>query len=181
MNLSENEMLALWRQVMNIDVNRTNCQVEVDDGIEIDALLRTHIKQWYDNLLETAPLQWLPQTDVASQAVATANSEGVVNIELPNGCVRLSQLMLQGWQQPVTQFHQPDDDVALMQTSPYLRGALCNPVAVLYEQSVMAYSIEPGTQPVVTQLLAVMRNDAGKYVFSRSAIATIPQFGAWMQ
>ena len=47
---SREEMIALWRKVMNIDVARRECSVERADGIDVDALLQQHIDVWYGNL-----------------------------------------------------------------------------------------------------------------------------------
>ena len=44
-NLTESEMLSLWKQVMRLETPRRDCTVEWDDGIDLDALLLTHIKQ----------------------------------------------------------------------------------------------------------------------------------------
>ena len=172
---SREEMIALWRKVMNIDVARRECSVERADGIDVDALLQQHIDVWYGNLLQTAPLKWVPVSDVAQLVNVSADAEGVVTLVLPEHCVRLMEVQMQGWRQSVCEFASPDSEVAHMQASQWLRGGNCNPVAVAYDNRVVLYSITHAQEPVVALARGVIRPHDGSYVFSEQAISTIPR------
>ena len=82
-NLNESEMLALWKQLMHLDTPRRDCAVEWNDGVDIDALLTTHIKQWYAQLLNTAPCHLLPVQDVKSDVLLQACIDGTVEATPP--------------------------------------------------------------------------------------------------
>ncbi|MGN0214723.1 MAG: hypothetical protein ACI4AH_07965 [Muribaculaceae bacterium] len=176
MRMSETEMVALWRQLMNLDVPLRDCVVERDDGIDIDGLLRSHIRIWYDNLLRTAPSEMLPVKDVSGEVTAEADASGVVTLTLPMRCVRLLEVQMQGWSRPVSRFVTADSPEAQMQSSPWLRGGCEQPVAVKHADRVVLFGIEPGSEPVVKRALAVMRPDTGFIEVARGALATIPRF-----
>ena len=60
MTMSEKEMVAMWRQMMNLDVPRSDCQVERADGIDLDGLLLANVRLWYEHQLLTASPDVLP-------------------------------------------------------------------------------------------------------------------------
>ena len=83
MTMSEKEMVAMWRQMMNLDVPRSDCQVERADGIDLDGLLLANVRLWYEHQLLTASPDVLPVEDVRGETVADADSDGVVTLTLP--------------------------------------------------------------------------------------------------
>lgn len=178
MVLSGAEMTTLWRQILGYDTPRRDCSIERDDGIDVDSLILTHINQWYEHLLFTAPIHWLPVSDVSNLTQASADAEGVVTLILPEHSVRPVEVMLQGWTQPVCEFLQPTDDKAKMQSSIWLRGGMECPVAIAYDHRLILYSTTPGATPVVQTARTVVRPPADSYVFGTEALSTIPQFGA---
>ncbi|MGM9836222.1 MAG: hypothetical protein ACI30L_05695 [Muribaculaceae bacterium] len=176
MTMSEKEMVAVWRQMMNLDVPRSDCRVERADGVDLDGLLLTNVRLWYEHLLLTAPPEQLPVADVSAEAVAEADSSGVVTLTLPARCVRLLEVQMQGWQCSATRLLNPDNAEALLQSSPWLRGGGECPVAVRHADRVMLYSIAPGAEPVVQRALAVVRPGSGLVVIGRDALSSIPRF-----
>lgn len=176
MRMSETEMVALWRQIMNLDVPRRDCVVEREDGIDVDGLLRSHIRLWYEHLLLTAPNNLVPVEDVGSETTAQADACGVVTLTLPARCVRLLEVEMQGWRGALSRFAEPDSVEAQMQRSPWLRGGNEHPVAVKHPDRVVLYGITPGSEPVVRRALAVVRPEAGYIVVSREALSTVPRF-----
>ena len=174
--MSEKEMVAMWRQMMNLDVPRSDCQVERADGIDLDGLLLANVRLWYEHQLLTASPDVLPVEDVSAEAVAEADSSGVVTLTLPARCVRLLEVQMQGWQCSATRLLNPDNAEALLQSSPWLRGGREQPVAVRHADRVVLYGITPGAEPVVQRALAVVRPAAGQIVIGRDALSTMPRF-----
>ena len=89
MSCSPSEMLDLWKTVMRLTPVRRECTIERDDGIDLDALLTLHIRQWYAHLLATAPPLWLPVDDLKDHITLTARAGGVVEAARPPQCGRL--------------------------------------------------------------------------------------------
>ena len=176
MTMSEKEMVAMWRQMMNLDVPRSDCQVERADGIDLDALLLTNVRLWYEHQLLTASPDVLPVEDVRGETVADADSDGVVTLTLPRRCIRLLEVQMQGWKRSATRLLEPDSTEAQIQSSPWLRGGCEQPVAVRHADRVVLYGITPGAEPVVQRALAVVRPAAGQIVIGRDALSTMPRF-----
>jgi hypothetical protein len=174
--LSESKMLALWKQIMHLDAVRHECTVERDDGIDIDALLLTHISQWYAHLLATTPVEWLPVDDVKADVTMTADSSGVVTAIVPARCVRPVEWKLSGWQCSVTRFLNPDDDEARLQHDTWLRAGKCHPAVVDCSNRLLLYSIDTDATPVLDIARCVVRPADGSYIFHNEAIATIPGY-----
>lgn len=64
--LTEDEMLALWRQARGLDTgNVYNAVTDRIDGIDVDALLVQQMRGWYADLLLHAPEQLLVCTDLS--------------------------------------------------------------------------------------------------------------------
>lgn len=175
-NLSENEMLTLWKRQMHIDVLRRECSIERDDGINLDDMLLTHLRQWYANLLLTAPLHWVPVEDLRAYVQLSATADGVVTAFLPERCVRPVEWQLTGWQRSVTTFYDPDTTAARAQQSHWLRGCLSNPVAVKYDNRLMLYGIMAGTSPTLLQARCVALPDEGRYICHQDALSTLPKW-----
>ena len=176
MTMSEKEMVAMWRQMMNLDVPRSDCQVERADGIDLDALLLTNVRLWYEHQLLTASPDVLPVEDVSGETVAAADDDGVVTLTLPRRCIRLREVQMQGWKRSATRLLEPDSAEAQMQSSPWLRGGCEQPVVVRHADRVVLYGITPGAEPVVQRALAVVRPAAGQIVIGRDALSTMPRF-----
>ncbi len=172
---SESEMLTLWKQILHLEVPRTDCSVQRTDGINLDALITTHIRQWYAHLLTTAPAHLLPVENIASLVTLTSR-QGVVEITLPTHCVRPLEVKLNGWKQSVTEFLVPHHPKAKMQSSPLMRSGCENPTAVLSGNKLTLYSIAPDKVAMLETLRAVVKPTEGTYTFGQEALATIPRF-----
>lgn len=174
--LSEDETVALWRKILNFDISRRECSVERDDGINLDELLKVHIRQWYAHLLSTAPAGWVPTSDVSSLAQVNVDKDGVATVILPEHCVRVLEIQMSGWHRPICEFLSPTCRESKMQISEWLRGGTENPVAVAYSDRLILYSVDTATQASILRLYAVIRPYQDTYTFSHEAMSTIPQF-----
>lgn len=176
--LSEDETVALWRKILNFDITRRDCTVERDDGIDLNELLKVHIRQWYAHLLNTAPAEWLPTSDVATLAQVSVDGYGVATITPPEHCVRILELQMNGWHRPICEFMSPTSRESKMQASEWLRGGPECPVVVDYGNRLMVYSVDTAKDASLLMLRAVIRPYQGNYTFSEEALATIPQFAS---
>ena len=173
-NLTESEMLALWKQVMRLDTPRRDCTVEWDDGIDLDALLLTHIKQWYAHQLNHAPVQLLPIEDLASQ-VPLDTRDGIVIATTPVQCVRPVEWKLAEWQHSVTEFLDPCSHEAMLQLNEWTRGGACNPAIIDYGFQMLMMSTT-GTSPQLETARCVVRPSDGSYQFHSDLLSTIPEW-----
>ena len=172
-DLSEAQMLQLWKQVSHLETPRRDCVVEWDDGIDMDALLLTHIKQWYAHLLNTAPAALLPTEDVKDELRLDVGSSGMVITSLPSRCVRPVSVKLSSWKQCVTQFLDPCSHEAMLQLNEWTRGGDCCPAIIDYGFQLLMTAGQQ-SQPIVEMALAVVRPADGSYRFHASLLSTIP-------
>lgn len=173
-NLDESQMLHLWKQVMRLDTPRRDCTAEWDDGIDIDALLLTHIKQWYAHQLNTAPAHLLPIENLAGQVPLTS-SNGIVIATVPQQCVRPVEWKLSEWQRSVTQFLDPCSHEAMLQLNEWTRGGACNPAIIDYGFQLLMMSTK-STTPLLELARCVVRPADGNYRFHASLLSTIPEW-----
>lgn len=176
MNVSEQEMLTLWRRVMHLDPVRRECTVERDDGIDVDALLLIHLRQWYAHLLVTAPLEWVPIEDVRAQVDVSADQQGVVTAVLPSCAVRPVEWQLAGWDHSVTTFVDPHTPLARRQLNMWTRSGTMDPAAVWHPGRLTLYSLPAGVSPVLLLARCVAAPEQNRYVFHQSALETLPRW-----
>lgn len=177
LRVSESEMLTLWKNILHLDVPRTDCDVQRIDGIDLDATIWLHIRQWYAHLLQTAPLHMVPVEDVIGTAIITTNFDGLTQVQMPARCVRPVEVRMVGWKRSVTEFLSPDHPVAKMQSNALLRAGNENPVVVAYDNRLELYpSATTGMPAAVENLRAVTAPADGTFAFSPEALHTIRQF-----
>lgn len=176
LHLSASEMLALWKKELRLEPVVRDCTVERDDGIDIDALLELHIRQWYAHLLNTAPVEWLPVEDVKADVALTTDAHGMVSATVPPQCVRPVEWQLTAWQRPVTQFLAPDSHEAQVALDPYTGAGPNRPAAIDYGNRLLLLAIATSTQPALATARCVVRPADGTFAFHQAALATIPQW-----
>ena len=175
-NLTQREMLDLWKQVMRLDTPRRDCTVEWDDGIDLDTLLTTHIKQWYAHQLATAPAHLLPIEDVKDLVALTA-SNGMVIASVPSQCVRPVEWRLLGWKRSVTEFLDPCSHEAMLQINEWTRGGDCNPAIIDYGFQLLMTAGSSTTAKLLTARCVVRPTD-GTFRFHSQLLSTIPEWKA---
>ncbi len=173
-NLTESEMLDLWKQILHLETPRRDCTVEWDDGIDLDALLLTHIKQWYAHQLNTAPAKLLPIEDLASQ-VPINTRNGIVVATVPEQSVRPVEWKLAEWQRSVTEFLDPCSHEAMLQLNEWTRGGASDPAIIDYGFQMLMMSTAGGS-PQLERDRCVVRPAAGTYRFHSELLSTIPQW-----
>ncbi|MBO4870726.1 MAG: hypothetical protein J5565_01930 [Muribaculaceae bacterium] len=176
LNLTETEMLALWKRVMHIEPVRRECAVERDDGINLDDFLLIHLRQWYAHLLLTAPIEWLPVEDLKTDVPLSSTDTGVATAMLPTRCVRPVEWRLAGWPHSVTRFLAPDDPAALAQRSEWIRSGVNNPAIIAHDDRLTLYGITPGTAPVLLTARCVATPEDGRYILHHDALSALPRW-----
>ncbi len=173
-SFSETEIITLWRRVLGFDPTRTDCTVEAVDGIGIDEWIRPRIRQWYLNLLDTAPARLLPVNEFGRAAGITVMGHSIALITTPDSARRVISLKLQGWSRAIVPVAESlaSDQLARL-ASPYGKPGNGNPLAVIRaDGSILAAPVDI---PVVESLRAVADTSPGTYTFDESLIASIPK------
>ncbi len=174
MDLSEQQMLALYKTMTHLDEVRRDCTIERDDGIDLDGWLALRLQQWYAQLLETAPAEWLPVEDVKAQVALAVDACGVARATVPAQCVRPVEWRLAGWHSSVVSFMSPRDPQVRLQHNPWTRGSACRPAAIDYGDHLLLYSVPDGGEARVDVARCVVRPADGHYRFHAAALSTLP-------
>ena len=181
MTLTHAQMLALWRRAAGLEESRSDCSIEQFGGLDSDAAIATAMRQWYLNLLDTAPLRHLQLTDIAAGLQLKADSEvpGKYSIQLPANVRRACSLVLVGsvLSVPILEsgsVASPDmARLAALQANPFSRAGALRPVAVRSGSTVTLFSASQAV-PVLSRLWAVVDPGDETYVMDESALSLLP-------
>jgi hypothetical protein len=177
MKLTDAQMLALWRRAQGLEAERSDCSVEVFEGYDIASALSTAMRQWYLNLLDTAPLQYLVCTDISTQITLTNIADGVWQFSLGAEVRRLISLQIEGCTHPsnIQTYDNAQREFAL-NTNRYSRRGTANPAAVQLGTTVTLYCrTATGNAPVIVSAMAVTDPGDEWYIFNESALSLIPK------
>lgn len=127
------QMVSVWRQRAGLMPARTDCSIEAEDGIDIDALLQAEIRKWQLRMLDTADPAMLGITDIAARCVVGTDLRGRHYIILPDDCRRVVSVRMASWLRPVTPMS-PEQSLRRMQlaANPYGAPGPAGPLAVAY-------------------------------------------------
>ena len=173
MELSESEMLDLWKTMMQLQPAHYGCTIERTDGIDIDELLLIHIRKWYASLLLSAPDGIVPVEDVKDRLSVMVADNGVVTAMVPPECVRPVEWKLKAWQKSVTLFLQPNVPEAAYLHNEWTRPGVCDPAAVDYGNRILLFTLPNGELPIFDMARCAVRPTNGKYVFPASALESL--------
>lgn len=173
MELSESEMLDLWKTMMQLQPAHYGCTIERTDGIDIDELLLIHIRKWYASLLLSAPDGIVPVEDVKDRLSVMVADNGVVTAMVPPECVRPVEWKLKAWQKSVTLFLQPNVPEAAYLHNEWTRPGVCDPAAVDYGNRILLFTLPDGELPIFDMARCVARPTNGKYVFHASVLESL--------
>ena len=173
MELSESEMLDLWKTMMQLQPAHYGCTIERTDGIDIDELLLIHIRKWYASLLLSAPDGIVPVEDVKDRLSVMVADNGVVTAMVPPECVRPVEWKLKAWQKSVTLFLQPNMPEAAYLHNEWTRPGVCDPAAVDYGNRILLFTLPDGELPIFDMARCVVRPTNGKYVFHASVLESL--------
>ena len=173
MELSESEMLDLWKSMMQLQPAHYGCAIERPDGIDIAELLLIHFRKWYASLLLSAPDGFVPVEDVKDRLSVMVADNGVVTAMVPPECVRPVEWKLKAWQKSVTLFLQPNVPEAAYLHNEWTRPGVCDPAAVDYGNRILLFTLPDGELPIFDMARCVVRPTNGKYVFHASVLESL--------
>lgn len=163
-------MLGHWRSARGLEPERGDCSVEIFDGADVTARLATEMRQWYLNLLDTAPLRYLTLTDIAAKVHPVVTEiQGLWTAHLPRDVRRTVSLLLEGAPAPAPVL--AADRLPGRVYNPYVRGCDAAPRAFAVDGILYIYS---SRMPVLKALTAVIDPGDEEYVFDESALGLIP-------
>ena len=133
------------------------------------------MRQWYLDLLATAPAEMLAVTDLTLSATVKRAPEGRLFIDLPAPAVRVVRVRVAGWQRDAEITIDPHSPLARRQANRYSRGGVENPVAVLSGRRLELFSAESSKAIPGVEALWVI-NDTGpdSYSFDERAWGLLP-------
>lgn len=173
-DLTEQEMLELYKTLTHLTTVRRDCTVERDDGIDLDAWLTLRLQQWYAQLLATGQQEWLPIEDVKDDVTLAVDANGAVRATVPPRCVRPVEWRLQHWLHSATTFLNPSDPLVRLQLNPWTRGNANVPAAVDHGDHLLLFSAPKADNPLLTMARCVVRPADGHYRFHAAALSTLP-------
>lgn len=173
--IPKSEMAARYRLFAGLVHSREDCTVEYTDGLALDAMIGDSLRRAYVRLLREAPRGLLAVEDVAS-AFGSPESlrEGLAVLRLPEACVRLFELRLEGWTRPAEV--EPSEALPAMLMAAdniYTSPAPGAPRAVLGPDGRSVY-LHPMTSRAVTLARGVL--DPGPERFTLDEAALTPLF-----
>lgn len=175
LELSKAEMLAQWMLRRHLEPVRTDCLVERDDAVDLEAVCAMEMRAWYLELLATAPAELLAPTDVAAECDCEASADGYsVDVWLPESVVRPLSARLAGWGRSAAVVG-PDDPSARLCATRFGAGGVAEPVAVAEAGGRLRLYSRPSTRraPVVESLLAAVDTGPERYRFDERALSLI--------
>lgn len=98
---TRDDMLRLWRTRAGLEPVRTDCRVEMVEGINADTFIEPAMRAWYLRLLDTADPALLPVDDVHNEIrlVLTPTRDAATGT-LPPRVRRLLEVRMTGWLNP---------------------------------------------------------------------------------
>lgn len=172
MTLTHSEMLSRWMLHCGFEPLRADAAVVRTDGIDLERLMAQQMRQWYLDLLDTAPVEMLETDDIAAQLDVTTDGDGVGRVALPADCRRLISIRVKGWSRDAT-IVDAGSALARRQCNRLTRGGSACPVAVVEGRRVALYSLA-GDTAVVESAMAVMRPADDVYRLDERALSLIP-------
>ena len=138
------------------------------DGIDTDEIMTALMEDWYRNLLHSAYIHLLNPVEIAPDCSLKKLSDRHGMITLPEGTLRLTEIVMDGWTGSPTIITDRSSRMARLQQSPYTSGSPLSPVAVVDGLRVDIY-------PPAGNLISVKAivDIPGVYALDSAAFATI--------
>lgn len=169
LHLTEAQLLHEWQLRAFPEPVNSGCDITRDDGVDLEALLRARMLDWYRGLIHDAPFDML--APVAIELPVEVDGDGVGHVALPDNLVRVAAVSAGGCcAELVTDCHSRK---ALLQRSPYTRAAASKPVAVLKGRCIDIFVVRPDCRRVLLQAVV---DDGVTFSLDAAALSTIPGF-----
>lgn len=171
--LTTDEMLVQWKLHRGFAPLRADCVIERTDGVDLDAILRLEMRDWYLNLLDNAPIEMLAPTDIKNSIAIMKQSDGSGVVTLPENCRRVVEFQLKGWRQPAKIITNMNSHEAMLQTNKYSRAKCQSPIVIKHHNKLFIYSLPNDTNPTIEQALAIMEPADGSYILDERGLSLI--------
>lgn len=175
MRLNPQQMLAHWRRAHGHEAARSDCSVEIFEGMDTQVSMSAKMRQWYLRMLDTAPLRYVTLTDISGRISAERTGDGTWRVDLPQDVRRLVSLRLQGCAHDAAVRPRGDDDRGeALQANRYSRSGQWQPKAVAEAggRTVTLYCRGMNTA-VITEARAVTDPGDETYEFNESALTLL--------
>lgn len=176
MRLTHEQMLALWRRLRGYEPERSDCSVEIFEGIDRTAVMSSRMRSWYLNLLDTADAQFLKPADIAAKLKWTRTAPGVWTAGVPADVRRVLSVTPAGTYAPVAVTSPGGNPRAeALSANPYGRGS-CRPLCAFDGRTLALYT-SPEVTAMPVEVMAVQDPGDEFYEFDESALSLItPEF-----
>lgn len=171
--MTEQEMLNYWKTKLRLNPVRKGCIIEREDGIDLDEVIIQRMREWYANILATAPWDKLPIKDLTDSLNYTISPNLVVRVELPQHVIEPIEWKMESWKRASTTFYQPDCYMSSLQYNFYSRGRSAKPIMIRLTQHVIIYTAAHSSDTIIRALCTVRPTD-GTYQLAESLLATVP-------
>ena len=168
---TDSQMLSLWMDRLDLNPIHTGCSIQTVEGLDTESEIRRRMRQWYLNLLDTAPPSLLP---VSENAMGTAlSSEGLFyRVALPEATRRVVSVKAQGWLAAVAPLSADEAAARLGRiASPFGRPGNNSPLAVYSDGALL---VTPVNIPALDSLRLVLDPGPTVYTLDDSLLSTIP-------
>lgn len=171
LTLTNEQMARIWRARAAIESADSDSSFERFDAVDIADAINFAMRQWYLNLLDTAPLSCLVATDITEKLKQKSAGAVWITAELPSDCRRLTSLTLASSPLPVRIVDDINDDVKLKRilANTYTRGAAFEPRAFVVQR--MLTVIAPS--PAISSAVGIVDPGDETYTLDESALTLI--------
>lgn len=131
--LSKAQMLERCRLVGGLEPLRSDASVEYTDGIDIDAILESHLRSRYLEMLDSGRAESVAADDISAtvRVSETEVSGGGVMLTFPSMCRRVLSVSLRGWERHAAVLPETScGEVMQRQLNRFTRATARHPVAV---------------------------------------------------
>ncbi len=169
LHLTEAQLLHEWQLRAFPEPVNSGCVITRDDGVDLDALLRARMLDWYRRLLHEAPFDML--APVTLTLSLTVDRDGVGRAALPDSVVRVAEVAVGGCRAELVTDSRSRK--ARLQQSPYTRAAASNPVAVLDGRRIDIFVVSRDCREVVLQAVV---DDGVTFSLDAAALGAVESF-----
>ncbi len=149
--LSKEKMLERCRKAGGLEPLRTDCTIELTDGIDLDAYLEPRLRKWYLDLLDTGPRELVAADNISATVSVSTNEYGDTGgavLTMPALCRRVFDVKMRGWA-AAAEVLPPSEyaRVASLQLNPFTAATAAFPVAVSLPGSVAGKAADIAVWP----------------------------------
>lgn len=160
-SLSEGELLKRIRLMRDMEPLYEGDLRE--DNAQAEAWLRERLRTEYRNLLTTMQTECLPLKDITSEVTVAKKAEGVREVSLPRGILRLAEVKMKGDVEPA-KLIAADSPEAEAQKSPLSRGGRHSPIGIMRAGGIVRiFGGKESESDEAERVMAVMCPEEGIY------------------